>query len=257
MIAGKNPGLVWQSRRIGTKGHIVAASFYDAQGLTLLLLQNVAEDATLLAHKILAARAPFVEHAPGDEHGCRDLRGGMAEFLAGVRTVVLEKADILDAGIVLEIEYAFGGQAQKVSDLVVAGVPKMAVVARILHQYFMRTDGMHAVVKAVTAPAGLTFNVIKRCGMDHGTSGPRSSAGVRHGCDDLRGRRRIRAKQASGFRTWRALGGVISGDDPGSSDGILAEFHGTGEHCGRTRVNCDFHRRAVIAAAEDGQLALL
>src|SRR5258708_33795852 len=98
MIAGKNPGLVWHSRRIGTKGHIVAASFYDAQGLTLLLLQNVAEDATLLAHKIFAARAQFVEHAPGDEHRCRDLRGGMAGFLAGGRHLGLEKADILAAG---------------------------------------------------------------------------------------------------------------------------------------------------------------
>src|SRR5258708_12831038 len=105
----------------------------------------------------------------------------------------------------------------------------------------MRTDGMHAVVKAVTAPAGLTFNVIKRCGMDHGTSGPRSSAGVRHGCDDLRGRRRIRAKQASGFRTWRALGGVLSRDYPGSRVGVLAEFHGTEDHPAQPPLHSHFH----------------
>src|SRR3982074_3583693 len=133
----------------------------------------------------------------------------------------------------------------------------MAVVARILHQDFVRTDGMHAVVQAVPAAAGLSLNVIKRFGMHYGTSGPRRSARVWHSCDDLRGRRRIRAKEASGFRTWRALGRIISGDDPGPGNGILAEFHGTGEHCGRTRVNCVFHRLAVRSATEGEQLALL
>jgi hypothetical protein len=181
----------------------------------------------------------------------------MAEFLAGVPTVVLEKADILDASVVLEVEDAFGGQAQKVSNLVVASIPKMAVVARILYQYFMRADGMHAVVKTVAAAAGFTLDVVKRCGMHDGTGGPGSSSRVRHGCDDLRGRRRIRAKQTGRFRTWRALGGIISGDYPRSRDGILAEFHATGEHCGRTRVNSDFHRKVVSTAAEGGQFALL
>src|SRR5712671_4738709 len=257
MVAGKNPGFVGDAGRIGTQRHIIAARLDDAQGLALLLLQNVAEDAALLAYEVFAAGAQFVKHAPGNEHGGGHLGSGMAELLAGVRTVVFEEADILDASIVLEIEDALGGQAQKMSNFIVAGAPEMTVVARILHQYFMRADGMHPVVKTVTAATRLALNVVKRCGMHHCTGGPRSSAGVWHCCDDLRGRRRIRAKQTSGFRTWRALGGIISGDDPGSSDGILAEFHATGEHRGRTRVNCVFHREAVSTVAEDEQLALL
>src|SRR5260370_18826003 len=158
---------------------------------------------------------------------------------------------MVDVGIGREIEEALGGRTEEVSDLVVAGVPKMAVVARILHQHFMGADGMHPVVKSVTAATRLALNVVKRCGMHHGTSGPRSSAGVWHCCYDLRGRRRIRAKQTSGFRTRRALGGIISRDDPGSSDGILAEFHGTGEHPGRKAVNCVFHRGGVSTGAEE------
>src|SRR5258708_15677265 len=257
MVAGKNPGFVGDAGRIGTQRHIIAARLDDAQGLALLLLQNVAENAALLAYEVFAAGTQFVKHAPGNEHGGGHLGSGMAELLASVRTVVLEEADILDASIVLEIEDALGGQTQEVSDLVVAGVPKMAVVARILHQHFMRADGMHPVVKTVTAATRLALNVVKRCGMHHGTSGPRSSACVWHCCDDLRGRSRIRAKQTSGFRTWRALGGIISRDDPGSSDGILAEFHATGEHRGRTRVNCVFHYCAVSTATEGGRFALL
>src|ERR1700738_2050739 len=192
MVAGKDPGLIGHPRRIGAKRHVVTARLDDAQCLALLLLQDVAEDAALLARKVFAAGAQFVEHAPGDEHGRGDLRCGMTEFLAGVPTVILEEADVLDTSIVLEVEYAFGGKAQEVSDLVVAGVPNMTVVARILYQHFMRADGVHALVKAVAAAAGLSLNVVKRCGMNHGTSGPRRAARVWHSCDDLRGRRRIR-----------------------------------------------------------------
>src|SRR5260370_37448534 len=131
---------------------------------------------------------------------------------------------MVDVGIGREIEEALGGRTEEVSDLVVAGVPKMAVVARILHQHFMRADGMHPVVKPVTAATRLALNVVKRCGMHHGTSGPRSSAGVWHCCDDLRGRRRIRAKQTSGFRTWRALGGIPSPHHPSWTEERLGGF---------------------------------
>ena len=47
----------------------------------------------------------------------------MAEFLAGVFAVVLEQADVLDAGIALEVEDALGGDAQEVCNFVVAGAP--------------------------------------------------------------------------------------------------------------------------------------
>ena len=64
----------------------------------------------------------------------------MAEFLAGARAEILEKTDVLDARVVLEIQNAFGGQAQELPNLIVARIPQMAVMARILDQNFVRAD---------------------------------------------------------------------------------------------------------------------
>ena len=152
--------------------------------------------------------------------------------------VILEEADVLDARVALEIQNALGRQAQKLPNLVVAGIPQLPVVPGILDQHFVSAHGTHAVVNAVAAPARLAFNVIERRGMHHRSRRPPDRA--RHGRDDLRGLGRIRAKTAGRFRTRRALRRVVSRHDPGASDGIFAEFHVLGKHCGRSRVNCHF-----------------
>ena len=73
MVARQDPGFIGNARGIGTDGQIVAARLDDPQRLPLLLLDDVAEDAALLADEILATGAQFVEYAPRDEHGRSNL----------------------------------------------------------------------------------------------------------------------------------------------------------------------------------------
>src|SRR5260370_19907055 len=112
---------------------------------------------------------------------------------------------MVDVGIGREIEEALGGRTEEVSDLVVAGVPKMAVVARILHQHFMRADGMHPVVKPVTAATRPALNGAKRSGMHHGTTRPSRSLGAFDRYYELRRCRKNRATQTTAVTTRRAV----------------------------------------------------
>src|SRR3984885_64241 len=143
VVARHNPGFIGNARGIGTQSEIVAASLEEARGLTFLLLNDVAKNSTFLADEVFPAGAQFIEHAPWNEHGRCNLGSRMAEFLPSALAVVLEQADIFDAGIALEVKDALGGQAEKVRNLIVAGLPQMTVVARVLHQHFMRTPRVH------------------------------------------------------------------------------------------------------------------
>src|ERR1022692_389160 len=140
VVAGHDPGFVGDARGVGSEGDIIAASLDHAGSLTLLLSKNVAEDAAFLGLKILTASPQLVEHAARYKHCGSELRSGMAEFLAGVGAVVLVETDVFDAWIVFEIKDTFGGEAQELADLIVAGIPEMAVMAGILDQNFMRAD---------------------------------------------------------------------------------------------------------------------
>src|ERR1700733_4907645 len=131
MVARQYPGFVRNARGVGSHGDIVAARFNHARGLALLLVEDVAEDAALLADKIFAARPQFVEHTAGHKQGCGDLRRGMAELLASAGAEILEQANVLYAGVALEVQDALGGQAQELPDLIVTGEPEMAVVAGV------------------------------------------------------------------------------------------------------------------------------
>src|SRR3954471_6238237 len=110
MIARQDPGFIGDPRCIRTQRQVVALRFDDALGLPLLLLNDVAEDATLLADEVLAPRAELVKHSPGYEHSRSQLRSRMAEFLARILAIILEQADVLDSGIALQIENSFGTQ---------------------------------------------------------------------------------------------------------------------------------------------------
>ncbi len=61
---------------------------------------------------------------------------------------------------------------RNMADLIVAGIPELAVVPGIFDQDFMSANRIHAVVDAVAAAAGLAFNVIERRGMHHGARRP-------------------------------------------------------------------------------------
>jgi hypothetical protein len=84
----------------------------------------------------------------------------MAEFLSGTFAVILEKAYVFDARVALEVENALGNEAQEVADLIVAGIPQIAIVTRVLHDYFVCTDRVHAVINAVAAAARIALNAI-------------------------------------------------------------------------------------------------
>src|SRR5208282_3659711 len=103
MAARHNPGFIGNPRRIRTESHVVSAGFYDAQTLPLFLRQNVAENAALLALKIVAAGAQFVEHAARHERGRSELRCGVIEFLSRSGAMILEDADVLEPAIALQI----------------------------------------------------------------------------------------------------------------------------------------------------------
>ena len=91
----------------------------------------------------------------------------MAEFLPGAGTEILKEADVLDTRVALEIQDALGGQAQELSNLIVAGIPELPVVPGILHQHFVGADRIHAVVNPVAAPARFAFDVVERRGVHH------------------------------------------------------------------------------------------
>ena len=89
----------------------------------------------------------------------------MAEFLAGPRPIIFVKTDIFNARVALEIENAFGGEAKELSNLIVAGLPELAIVPGIFDQNFVGSNGTHAVVDAIASAPRLTLDVVERRGM--------------------------------------------------------------------------------------------
>src|ERR1700693_3946390 len=134
MAARHNPGFIRNARSIGAEGYVVSAIFDDAQGLILLLGQNVAEDATLYALEIVASGAELVEDAARHESGCGQLRGGMVEFLSGALAVILEDTDVLEPAVALQILNPQRGQTQELFDFDVARTPEIAVMVGIFEQ---------------------------------------------------------------------------------------------------------------------------
>src|SRR5579883_3293345 len=78
-----DPGLVWHTRRIWTQSDIIAPVLDNSYGLPLLLVQDVAEDASFLLQEVVLPGAQFVQDTPGDERGCRQFARRMIEVLPG------------------------------------------------------------------------------------------------------------------------------------------------------------------------------
>src|SRR5271157_408992 len=88
----------------------------------------------------------------------------------------------------------------------------------------MRTHRSHAIVKTIAAARRLPFDVIKRVRMDDRTRRPGAAIHARQVGDHMRGLGSWPAKPAS-FGTWSGLDDIITGNHPGTGDGIFAEFH--------------------------------
>src|SRR5207302_5169676 len=158
VISRQDPGLIRNAGRVRPQSQVISATLDYALGLALLLLNDVAEDAALLAGEILASGAQFIEHPARNEHGGSQLRSWMRELLPRILAEIFEQADVLKAGIALQIEDALGGEAEEMRDFFVGCIPKVTIMIRIFHQHFVRADGSHAIVDAVAAAPGLPLD---------------------------------------------------------------------------------------------------
>src|SRR5450755_4631187 len=134
MAARHDPGFVRHARSKWAKGRVVTANFEDAQVLLFLLRQDVTENAALFAFEILASGAKFVEHATRHKSGCGQLGSRVLELLPCGLAMILEDADVLEAGVALQVLKPRSGQTQKLFRLCVARIPEMSIVARIFEQ---------------------------------------------------------------------------------------------------------------------------
>ena len=146
--------------------------------------------------------------------------------------MILEHADIFEAGITLQVLDAVRSQQQKLLDFSIAGIPQLPVMTKILHQHFMCAHRRHAIVDAVTATQWLAFNAIQRGGMDHSARRPRTAAWCRHVGNQLYSGGRVRAKPAKGFNARSAVWHVVTDNDPRTGNGIFSQFHGLKENIG-------------------------
>jgi hypothetical protein len=160
----------------------------------------------------------------------------MAKFLAGILSVIFEQAHIFHTRIALEVHDAPGHQTQELRDLLIAGIPQMPVVVRILNQHLMRAHRMHAVIDAIAAAARLAFNAIQRRRMHHRARRPWRSRIIRSRGDYLHRVRGIAAKWAGPFGS-RRIDRIVSGNNPRACDRIFAKFHRQRRTPRRTRVN--------------------
>src|ERR1700675_759715 len=225
MAARHNRRFIRDARSIRAEGHVVSASFDDAQVLTLFLRENVAEDAALFALEVLASGAEFVEHTARHKNGCRQLGSGVVEFLSRGLAVILENADVLESAISLQILNPLRGQTQELFDLDVTDIPDMAIVAGIFQQNFVSPHRSHAVVESVAAAGRLAFDVIQSLRMDNRARRPRTTIHAGQGGDHI-GYVGGRATKTAGLGAWRGLADVVARDHPGPGYGILAQFHG-------------------------------
>ena len=192
--------------------------------MTFLLRKNVAEYAAFFRLKIVAPGAEFVEHSAWNESGRSELEVGVLEFLSRSRTVVFEDADVLETLVFLEILNALSNKLEKLFERGIARIPQLPIVIWSLEQDFVRSDGLHPIVKTIAASVGIALNAVESRGMNDCARGPLGSVGTCEAGDYVELGFRIRAKTAR-------LGGaglfrdIVSRDNPGASDGVFAKFH--------------------------------
>src|SRR5580704_18642879 len=115
--ARHDPALARHTRRVRAHGDEVTAEFDHAEILLHFLRNNVTENATLLALKVFAGGAQFVEHTTGDECGRGKLRSRMLELLPGTVSVIIIDANIFETPVAFKILNTLRGKQQELFDL--------------------------------------------------------------------------------------------------------------------------------------------
>ena len=159
--------------------------------------------------------------------------------------VILEDADVLEPAVALQILNAQRRQTQKLFDFKVARSPEMAVMTRIFQQNFMRPHRSHAVVKTIATARRLALDVVERMRMDDGARRPGAAVHTGQVGDDLRCLSGRTAKPA-GFGMRSGLDDIITGNHPGTGDGIFAEFHAVRRTKSMQRVKWQFCNLAIL-----------
>ncbi len=148
----------------------------------------------------------------------------MFEFLSRSLTVVLENTDVLEAAVALQILKPQCSQTKELFNFEVARIPQVAVVAWTLEQNFVSANRPHAVVEAVATAGWLAFNVVQRIRMHDRARRPRAAIHAGQVGDDLR-RFGVRTAKLAGLGARSGLDDIVTGDHPGTGDGIFTEFH--------------------------------
>src|SRR5215471_13905084 len=110
----------------------------------------------------------------------------------------------------------------------------------------MGTDRPHPVIKTVPTPGSLALYPIQSGRVDDRACRPWGAGQPGHARHELRGLGRIGAQAARYPRARWSLGNVVTGDDPGTSDRILAEFHASRRAPVRECVNHVLWSRGVL-----------
>src|SRR5438477_2050896 len=101
MSARQEPGFIGHARSIGTQRHKVTPHLEHAHILIYFLGDDVAKYAAFFGGEVIPPGPQLIEHTAWDER-CRSKLGiRMLELLARVRSIILEHADILEAGVAL------------------------------------------------------------------------------------------------------------------------------------------------------------
>src|SRR5208282_6552669 len=98
----------------------------------------------------------------------------------------------------------------------------MPIMRAVLHQYFVRADGAHAVVDAIAASGRLPLDVVQGGGMNHGARRPRRSGRSGNIGDELRRFAGVWAEPAKRFHSRGTIGNIVSRNYPRPCDWILA-----------------------------------
>src|SRR2546430_17330753 len=99
MSTGHDPGFVWNARRIGTHGDVVATSFEVTLGLALFLREDVTKNAALFLIKIIASCTELIKLSPRHKRRSRKLPVRMLECLSDIGAVVLQNTDLSKASL--------------------------------------------------------------------------------------------------------------------------------------------------------------
>ena len=130
MLLGQDPGLEWETRRVGSEGEEVLVFRDHARAGFGFLPDDVAEYAALLVDVVLLGAFDLFGDVNG-KNGQRDeLRVRVLERGAGSLAVILEDEDVLEATIFLEIENTVAECPEHVFDTFGRKIGQAGIVVR-------------------------------------------------------------------------------------------------------------------------------